>query len=594
MFAKPRLLAATAGVLASMLALGPHMLSAQAQRSAGTTSSNGGPVADGGPVLTRQTEFGIPYQVDAPGSTPEVQLMVSNDRGANWVGYHRQSSQQTRFVFQAKADGEYWFAIRTFDASGRPTETNGYFKPELKVAIDTETPEVSLKAQALESGEVIVQWTIHDPAIDAEQIQLSYQSSSQAPYQTVEVDASKAYQADGIIAGETRFFPIATERVMQIRLDAYDKAGNVGFAQQSVSVPLVAQKPRWNGVPQPAPGKDGPAQDSLAGGNIPVDPFQQRRIEMPEAPKQAVPWPTDNAVPRPQNQAKTNPQSLAGAAPGTAATQPLAGMPAPPLPQNTDQRFKPASMKMEPPMASSGQPAERPTVRANSTVGLPPGVSAQAINHKGFALNYGVDTVGPSGIGQIELWVTRDGGETWEPGGTDPDRQSPFDVEVQAEGTYGFRIVVEGGNGLTGRRPQPGDLADIWVNVDLTKPIATITNVVYGEGPHVGHLDISWNATDADLADRPVSLYYASSADGPWRPIAEEIANSGQYIWKITPDVPADIFLKATARDRSGNLGEFILKRAIANDGLVPRAQIRSLQPISGQNDQAAMPYTIR
>jgi len=588
MFANSRLLAATAGVLASMLAFGPAVLSAQAQaqRPAGAQST------DGGPVLTRQMEFGIPYQVDAPGSTPEVQLMVSNDRGVNWVGYHRQSSQKNRFVFQAKADGEYWFAIRTFDASGRPTEASGYFKPELKVAIDTKTPEVSLKAQALESGEVIVQWSIKDPAIDAEQIQLSYQSSAQAPYQTVQVDASKAYQADGVIAGETRFFPIATERVMQIRLDAYDKAGNVGFAQQSVSVPLVAQKPTWNGVPRPEPGKATAPPDSLAAGSIPVDPFQQRRTEMPQPPKQAVPWPTDNAVPRPQNQASNNPQSQR---PGAGPQQPqtLADVGDPPLPNNTDQRFKPASMKMEPPVASSSQP-NRPSVRANATVGLPPGVTPQAINHKGFALNYGIDTVGPSGIGQIELWVTRDGGETWEPGGTDPDRQSPFDVEVQAEGTYGFRIVVEGGNGLTGRRPQPGDLADIWVRVDLTKPIATITNVVYGEGPHVGHLDISWNATDNDLADRPVSLYYASSADGPWKPIAEEIANSGQYIWKITPEVPADIFLKATARDRSGNVGEFILKRAIANDGLVPKAQIRSLQPISRQNDQAALPYSIR
>src|SRR5690606_38913015 len=118
--------------------------------------------------------------------------------------------------------------------------------------------------------------------------------------------------------------------------------------------------------------------------------------------------------------------------------------------------------------------------------------------------------------GQIELWVTRDAGQSWEPGGIDPDRESPFDVEVQTEGMYGFRIVVEGGNGLTGRRPQPGDLADIWVNVDLTKPVATLTNVVYGEGRQVGHLDISWSCSDAHLAARPVSLYYSASLDGPW------------------------------------------------------------------------------
>lgn len=583
MLATVRMLAATLGVLASLLAFGTDMLSAQPRPATNTPSS------DGGPVLMRQTEFGIPYQVDAPNSTPEVQLMVSNDRGVNWIGYHRQSAQQKRFVFQAKNDGEYWFAIRTFDPSGRPTDSSGYYKPELKVAIDTQTPDVSLQVQALESGEVIARWSIQDPAIDPQQIQLSYQSSRQAPFQPVQVDASNAYQADGVVAGETRFFPIATERVMLVRLDAHDKAGNVGFAQQTVSVPLVAQKPAWNGVPRPAPGQAGvgPAGDSLAAGNVPVDPFQRRQVEMPERPKQSVPWPTDNALP--QTQAPQNPN------PGP---QQFAGQNPAPQPFGQDDRFKPASMKMEPPVASSSQPQasspQPPTPQPTSHPGLPPGVQPQSINMKSFALNYGVDTVGPSGIGQIELWVTRDAGETWEPGGTDPDRQSPFDVEVQSEGTYGFRIVVEGGNGLTGRRPQPGDLADIWVHVDLTNPVATITNVVYGEGHHVGHLDINWTASDDSLTARPISLYYAASADGPWKPIAEQMANSGQFIWKITPEVPADIFLKVTAEDQAGNVGEYVLKRAIANDGLVPRAQIRSLKPLPKNPDQAAMPVTIR
>lgn len=600
MFANLRMLAATAGVLASLLACHASL----AQEGTSRTTQD--------PMLVRHTEFGIPFQVATPHETPEVQLMVSNDRGANWVGYQRQAAQQNRFMFQAHNDGEYWFAIRTFDSSGRPTDTGSYFQPELKVAVDTRTPVVTLNVEALESGEVIAKWTIRDSAVDPSGIHLSYQTAPNSPFQQVEVDASKAYRENGVIAGETRWFPFATERVMLVRIDAYDKAGNVGVAQQSLSLPLVATRPRWNGVARQAPGQPSGGPSSLAGGSIPVDPFQKRR-DIPAPPTQSVPWPTNNAVPvaemsgsQPGNNRKPPEQSLAqqtlpqqqqGWKPQTASA---------PAPQSTpsepQDRFRPASMQMEPPVANSGPvgPAQPPVGQSvpdtsiPSKIGLPPGVTPQFINHKGFALNYGVDTVGPSGIGQIELWVTRDAGQTWEPGGIDPDRESPFDVEVKTEGMYGFRIVVEGGNGLTGRRPQPGDLADIWVNVDLTNPVATITNVVYGEGAQVGHLDISWSCSDAHLAARPISLYYSNSLDGPWKPIAEEIANSGRYVWKITPEVPHDIFLKVTAADEAGNMGEYVLKRAIANDGLVPRATIRSLQSAPPLHEEAKLPVSIR
>lgn len=583
MVRRSRLFASTAGVLASLLACGPLALLAQAPERSDT------PRPKGEPILIRQTEFGIPFKVDAPDQTPQVQLMVSNDRGANWVGYQRQSARQDRFTFQARNDGEYWFAIRTFDSSGQPTDRSAFFQPELKVAVDTQTPVVALDVEALESGWVIAKWTVKDPAIDPRQISLAYQTTAVGPYQQVQVDASKAYQSNGVIAGETRWMPLATERVMLVRMEATDKAGNVGAAQQTISVPLVARRPDWNGVPRQVPGTSGGDPNSLSAGNVPVDPFQQRRAEVPQAPKQPIPWPADNRISQMQEQASAGqPGGQVPPASSFAQDNPAAAAP------QGQGPFRPANMKMEPPVANSTDPTQPPAPPARQHVGLPPGAEPQSINTKGFALNYGVETVGPSGVGQIELWVTRNAGETWEPGGVDPDRESPFDVEVQTEGVYGFRIVVEGGNGLTGRRPQPGDLADIWVNVDLSDPVVTITNVIYGEGPRVGHLDIGWSATDSYLIDRPISLFYASSMDGPWTPIVELIPNTGRHIWKITPEVPADIFLKATATDQAGNQGEFVLKRAIANDGLVPRGQIRSLQPRKPATDQARMPVTVR
>ena len=53
-------------------------------------------------------------------------------------------------------------------------------------------------------------------------------------------------------------------------------------------------------------------------------------------------------------------------------------------------------------------------------------------------------------------------------------------VSVDGEGIFGFRIVVHSGSGLGGRPPADGDLPDIWIGVDLTKPTGRITGADSG------------------------------------------------------------------------------------------------------------------
>ena len=114
--------------------------------------------------------------------------------------------------------------------------------------------------------------------------------------------------------------------------------------------------------------------------------------------------------------------------------------------------------------------------------------------HKRFNLEYDIQGVGPSGVARVELWATRDGGRLWERWGTDDDKQSPYSVEVDREGMFGFRIVVVGGNGLGGQLPQSGDEAECWIGVDQTPPQASITSAQYGRAENVGMLSIGWQA----------------------------------------------------------------------------------------------------
>src|SRR6478672_11944331 len=78
-------------------------------------------------------------------------------------------------------------------------------------------------------------------------------------------------------------------------------------------------------------------------------------------------------------------------------------------------------------------------------------------NSRRFSLEYDIQSVGPEGVAAVELWGTNDSGRTWSKWGTDPDKASPFDVEVSREAVYGFRIVIVGKNGLATSAPQSGD-----------------------------------------------------------------------------------------------------------------------------------------
>ena len=119
---------------------------------------------------------------------------------------------------------------------------------------------------------------------------------------------------------------------------------------------------------------------------------------------------------------------------------------------------------------------------------LPPGERLRMVNSTTFELDYDVELVGRSGIAKVELWMTRDGGRTWQSIGLDNDNRSPFRTTVDGEGVYGYRMTVQSGNGLGGRPPQSGDLPEVWIGVDLTRPSARLISAEAGSGDREGRL----------------------------------------------------------------------------------------------------------
>jgi hypothetical protein len=212
--------------------------------------------------------------------------------------------------------------------------------------------------------------------------------------------------------------------------------------------------------------------------------------------------------------------------------------------------------------------------------GPPVRQNLQLVNSTKFAINYDLEEVGRSGVSAVGLYWTYDG-TVWNYHGDDEDRKSPFEVEVDAEGVFGFKLVARSGAGLGDDPPRPGDQPDVWVEVDITPPAVDLRPPMPGRGAAAGILDLEWQARDKNPAPKPIRILFAEDPTGPWLPIAEEIENSGRYQWEIPndPKMPYKFFVRLECRDRAGNVGRAETPTPVVVDLNKPKIKILRVEP---------------
>ena len=341
---------------------------------------------------------------------------------------------------------------------------------------------------------------------------------------------------------------------------------------------------------------------SIRAAGIPTDPYANARLSAtdvpPITPTAAAPVRPDATDVAPTTEWKSSSQSTVGESGFKGTTR--QGEYGSDRPRNAlvqSSNYPPQPRQVHPlvsPQIAAAQLSTRPDLDATA-----PSAIRFDSNHVSmlrtrmtsamrFEVDYVFDAAAANGVRSVELWGTRDQGQTWSRWQIDADRQSPLDVQVDAEGTYGFRIVIVGNNGLAGDAPRNGDDADLWVGVDTTAPTVEITTATYGEGEHAGQLEIRWTASDASFGKRPISILFSNKASGPWTTIVAGVPNSGQYFWPIDPRVPEHLFLRIEARDRAGNQGEHRLTESINLSGFTPQARIRGIRPLTDAPESTA------
>src|SRR5262245_34518893 len=216
---------------------------------------------------------------------------------------------------------------------------------------------------------------------------------------------------------------------------------------------------------------------------------------------------------------------------------------------------------------SSASPVPTPIVQCSAA-----SPARKLVNSTHTTMEYQIDQAGPSGIGKVEVWMTKDQGQTWQYVGEDADRKSPVEFDLPGEGTYGISLSVANGSGFGGGPPAKGDAPDCWIEVDLSKPTAHLQGVQLAkEG---GAMMISWTADDKNLGQEPIDLYYAARPAGPWQPIARGVANNGQYRWSVPRDVSGQFYVKMEVTDQAGNVCRCQSPEPIVYDVSRPKARV--------------------
>jgi hypothetical protein len=561
------------------------------------------------PAYWRQRIFFIPYQ-PAPQSrfaspAEKVLLSVSRDGVSGWAVLQEARPEVRGFGYHAPADGEYWFALQTADRKDKLTPAT-ITQAQLHVLVDTTPPTLQLSATLDAAGRMIVRYEARDAAIRPESLRLEAQAVAGGPWEPLTPNAADINQPDRLV-GQLVWKPTTSGSEIRLRGTIADKAGNqgTGATQTSLIGPQLApptgpalapseviNNPIASSAPpltaavsdQSPPAKsafDWPAPSASAS-KAPApsgDPF----LTVSQAPSQTNAPPTAMEPRIPSDRPLA--QLVADGANSPKPTLPASSLPNPFAPPPLFDALSPTQPNASPPVA-----APTTSVANNGWSGTPSPSAGTAdaavsgvrwVNSTTFDIDYDLQTVGPWGVSKVEMWATRDGGKQWVNFGSDADNRSPMRVSVPAAGVYGFRLVVSGANGAAAPTPASGDQPELAIGVDLEPPQVALQAAEIGQGTLADHLIIRWSASDENLDSHPIGLFYSTESDGPWSTIATDLANSGEYAWRLLRQVPEKLFLRIEVRDKAGNVTVRQSPAPVVLHLPQPTGRLRSVRPVA-------------
>jgi hypothetical protein len=552
-----------------------------------------GPVAQqvvpGDVMFSKKRMLDFPINVD-PARQKDIrnlELYVSTNQGASWSLAATAAPNQSIFRFTAPTDGLYWFTVLTYDLRGTseppsPKEARQF----QKVFFDSKPPDVHLVSAERKDDSVVVRWEVSDDNLDLSKLRVEYQPLNGS--QTwAEVTTTKER------TGQAAF---QTPAAVTVRVSASDMAENVGTAEAKVlpaAGTVTASKPPEVPLSGEVPVAPPPAGTSTNTGAAVAPVPSPLPTGQTTGPVAAHGTPADTSPTLPVAKASDGPptpptvEASSGVQPVSVSQTPPRSLPAGGVEELTPapsprKETSPGGVVASSP-TSSGASA-LPSMTTEKDLGL------QIINNRRVTMEYEVTKLGPSGVGSVDLYVTRDGGLKWNrvegehgvaptPPGARPGEvtRRTISVDVGADGVYGFYLVVKSGAGLSKESPKDGSAPQMRVEVDTTPPAVEL----YAPQPSASQNDVlvfSWKATDNRLAANPITLQWAERKEGEWRCIGDpQMPNVPSFSWRVPTNMPPKVYLRLTVRDAAGNAAVAETKTPVQIDLSVPEPHLIGL-----------------
>ena len=508
--------------------------------------------------------FYLPVKIDdrMRASLREVQLYSKDDPNKSWVLRERASPSQTYFTFRAPHDGEYWFTVVIVDKTGRPVPADIRKEmPGLIVVLDTQQPQVDVQQVPSATEGTCFRCIVKDENPDMAKTRFYYQTGD------------SVWRPLAPMANQMDQYCIPAQAVFtgMVKVEAGDLAGNTVNREFNMS---AAKNTALTASPDKGPAvKNAPMNvDSMSSRQpaaFPVEQVGGQEVEPQLANNNNNPQLANNN----NNLQLANNSNPPAAFPTAADTHTAKNMPSD-TPSESAPNVIPGA------------------VGTSQRMGM---ASVHQVNKTHAFLQYQIDHIGPSGIGKVEVWLTRNKGQTWQKLSEDSKQPSLIEVDLPGEGVFGIRLVMSNGRGFGATPPSPGDTPDWWIEVDTTKPQVELRGLRMGTAQDSGCVFITWAAQDKNLTSEPIDLYFALAPDGPWQPIAQNLKNDGHFCWRMPAYLGTEAFVRVIAHDTAGNATIADFPQPVPLDDMSrPRGRLTGITTMAPFENDNTQPVDLR
>ncbi len=467
--------------------------------------------------FTQSLTFDMPVQMEAADrlKLQEFRLYMRTP-SSGWQVHGKGHAGLTKFSCKVPCDGEYWFTLVTVDRDGRMDPSDVILEaPGQRVIVDTTAPVIQVQSWTSPENDMCLRCTVTDANPDHTTLKaICRTDAGDVPLEVVP-NQPGTFRLKG---GELLRFPVIVS-VKDMAKNVATKEVNV---REMIGSALIPNAPK-----------------------VPADIKQTSNSPEPRGVG-SLPLPRTEAPPR------------------------FEALPPPPkndLPSKAEFTPPPVPMNLNVPNSGAVLPSLPPPQPA-----VPGSAPHQLINTTRASIDFRIDQVGPSGVSKVEIYMTPDKGQSWHRVGQANDKRSPAEINLPGDGVYGVRIVATNGNGFGGKAPVRGDTPHCTVEVDTTAPFVQLRSAeVVASG---GHVELRWNATDANLGAEPVSLFYRTQPDGQWQVIARNVKNDSVHRWTFPRDAGSQFFFKVEVADKAGNLSHDVSRQPVVIDMSEPRATV--------------------